>query len=116
MPAGRPSDYNPAFCEDVIALAAEGMSQAEIAFEFGIARSTLHEWGEKHPEFSAALSRAKTAEQMWWEKKARNSLEADRFQQVVWAKSMQDEMTYLQRQIQQYQENAVTGRTLMPAA
>ena len=28
---------------------------------------------------------------------------------------MQDEATYLQRQIQQYRKNAVTGQTLMPA-
>lgn len=34
----------------------------------------------------------------------------------VWAESMKNEMIYLQRQIQQYQENAVTGRTLMAAA
>lgn len=34
----------------------------------------------------------------------------------MFAEQMQNEVTYLQRQIQQYQENAVTGRTLMKSS
>lgn len=67
MPAGRPSKYDPAFCETVIASGAEGKTLAEIANDLDIDRSTLNEWMEIHPEFSRAVKRALEKAQAWWE-------------------------------------------------
>lgn len=45
-------------------------------------------WGKTHPEFMAALTRAKELEQAWWEDTGQHSLFADKFQHAVWSKSM----------------------------
>lgn len=42
------------------------------AAEIDVARSTLNEWAEHHPEFSEAIKRAKAKCAAWWEKKARD--------------------------------------------
>lgn len=89
MPAGRPSKYDPKFCDQVIELGAEGCSPEEISAEIGVPRRTMQSWAEQHPEFSAALTRAKELEHAWWERTGKKALFADKFQQQVWAKSMQ---------------------------
>lgn len=53
---GRPTKYNP---EEHPKLAREltgnGKTQADMAEAFGVARSTLEEWINAHPEFSVAI-------------------------------------------------------------
>lgn len=71
MPAGRPTKYDPAYCDRVITLGSQGMSDVEIAVELGVARSNLHSWAQAHPEFSASLTLARQASQAWWERKIR---------------------------------------------
>lgn len=70
-PVGRPSLFQPSFCEDVVAYCGKGWSLSAFAAEIGVARSTLNEWAATHPEFSEALSRAKAAASRWWEGQAR---------------------------------------------
>ena len=89
MPAGRPSKYDPAYCDEIIARCAEGWSFVEFAAHVGVARSTIDQWGVDHPEFSEALTRAKAAEQAWWEKAGRAGLTAERFNAAVWKKSVE---------------------------
>lgn len=68
---GRPTDYDPAFCEKVMALGREGASKAEMAAELGCARSTFALWEEAHAEFSEAVKAAVDLSQAWWEKQGR---------------------------------------------
>lgn len=89
MPGGRPSEYDPSFCEKVVELGRNGKGPAQIASALGVARSTLYDWADAHPEFSTAITRAKTEEQAWWENTGQDSLFADKFQPVIWSKSMQ---------------------------
>ena len=88
-PRGRPSTYDPAYCERVIELGAEGKSPEQISAAIGVPRSTMQSWAEAHSDFSAALTRAKELEQDWWESIGQTALFADKFQASVWAKSMQ---------------------------
>lgn len=83
-PGGRPSKYKPEFCERVLEMAAEGMSMAEYAAEFGIDRTTLFDWRDRHPEFSTALARAKILEQSWWECQARLNVKNKDFNANLW--------------------------------
>ena len=73
MPAGRPSKYDEAFCEVVIAVGAEGGSLAEMAEACDIDRGTLNEWLEIHPEFSRAVKRGIQKAQVWWEQQGRKA-------------------------------------------
>lgn len=65
MAAGRPSDYDPSYCELIINLAHEGNSRYEICAELGIAMSTFNLWRTKHPEFSAAVELSDTFYKAW---------------------------------------------------
>lgn len=88
-PGGRPTKYDPAFCDDIVAMGQQGFSYAEMANAFDVVRETLTEWGKAHPEFSAAIHRARSASLAWWEDKARNGLEkGSAFNAALWAKSM----------------------------
>lgn len=64
---GRPSLYDPEFCDLVLDLGAEGKSKAQIAARLGINRDTLNEWTKKHPEFSVAVKNAQELALAWWE-------------------------------------------------
>lgn len=70
MPSGRPTDYDPKYCEMMIDYFSvshyEGEGKEKEGAEFpqftafartiGVNRSTLHEWKQKHDEFSDAYS------------------------------------------------------------
>jgi DNA-binding XRE family transcriptional regulator len=85
---GRPSDYDTSFCEQVIGLGAQGMGRAEIAAEIGVARQTLTNWSERHPEFLAALQLAHDQSLAWWEKQARTNLATAGFQASLWSRAV----------------------------
>lgn len=88
MPAGRPTKYDPAFCDRVIELGREGKSLTQISVALGYSKATLKGWADQHLEFSTALTRAKECEQAWWEDKGMVGLTADKFNSAVWSKSM----------------------------
>jgi hypothetical protein len=52
---GRPSDYDHAYCEQVVSFCAQGYSLTAFAGEIGVCRDTISEWCRKHPEFSASV-------------------------------------------------------------
>jgi hypothetical protein len=86
--AGRPSLYNPAYCEKVVEWGREGMSLVEIACEIGVVRQTLYDWEQAHPEFLDALTRARAECQAWWERQGRVNLATQGFNASLWAKNM----------------------------
>ena len=68
MPAGRPTSYDPSYCERVIEMGREGYSVVEMAAEIGVGRNTLETlWPAANPEFREALTEAREASQAWWE-------------------------------------------------
>lgn len=69
MPAGRPSKYDPAFCETVLNIGAEGGTLAAMAEACDIDRATLNEWLDRHEEFSRAVKRGLQKAQVLWEGK-----------------------------------------------
>ena len=86
---GRPSKYDPKFCDDVLRMGAEGYSIVEMAAEIGVAKSTLKdEWPAAHEEFSVAFARARELSQSWWERQGRLGLYADKFQPALYSRSM----------------------------
>ena len=71
MPAGRPTKYKPEFCEVVVKAGEEGETLAGMAEACGVHRSTLNDWIEQHPEFSAAVKEGVQKSQVWWERQGR---------------------------------------------
>ena len=71
MSGGRPTKYNPDFCDAVIEAGKSGQTKAEMAALLDIDRATLNDWCEIHPEFSRAVKRGIDLAQAWWEQKGR---------------------------------------------
>lgn len=87
--AGRPSDYDPAYCERVIELGKEGKSKAQMAAEFDVSRQTIDNWAAAHEEFLEALNRAMAHCQAWWEQQGQLGMLLPGFNAAVWKKSME---------------------------
>lgn len=85
---GRPSDYDPAYCDRVIALGKEGKSKVQMAAEFDVCRKTIDNWAADHPDFLRALTRAMVHAQAWWENAGQAGISADKFNGNVWSRSM----------------------------
>lgn len=71
MAPGRPTDYRPEMCDDLLDMGRQGYSKHEMAAELGIAWSTFHNWMNRHPEFLDAVKDATAAAQAWWERQGR---------------------------------------------
>jgi len=91
-PVGRPSLYDPKYCEEVIALGRIGKSIEQIAANLNVSLRVLYDWRDKHPEFLHAMEDCKTYEQAWWEEQAAaymvENKESDRLNATLWSRSM----------------------------
>ena len=85
---GRPTDYLPEYCDKVIELGRLGKSKAQIASELDVARMTLDNWANAHPEFLDALTRARDLAQAWFEDMGQNGLLMPGFNASLWAKQV----------------------------
>lgn len=89
MPAGRPTTYDPAYCDDVVELGKAGKSKAQMAAHFDVSRQTIDNWAADHKEFLEALNRAMAHCQAWWEDKGMSGLDLPGFNAAVWKKSVE---------------------------
>ena len=48
---GRPTDYKPEYCEQLIRHMSKGFPYETFAGEIGVCRKTIYNWEEDHPEF-----------------------------------------------------------------
>jgi transposase-like protein len=91
-PVGRPSLYDPAYCERVIELGRIGKSVEQIAANLNLSLRVLYAWRDKHEEFMHAMEYAKELEQAWWEEQAQaymvENKESDRLNASLWSRSM----------------------------
>jgi transposase-like protein len=91
-PVGRPTLYDPAYCEKVIELGRIGKSVEQIAAHLNLSLRVLYLWRDTHEEFMHALEDAKTFEQAWWEEQAAaymvENKESDRLNPSLWSRSM----------------------------
>lgn len=70
---GRPSEFDPKFCQQVIDLGEEGCSLTEMAVAIGVSRETFHNWREAHESFGKAVKMALENSQAWWESESRKA-------------------------------------------
>lgn len=64
---GRPTAYRLEFCEQIVALMAEGRSLDGCASLLGVHPDSLYEWQKRHPEFSEAVRAGRAAATTFWE-------------------------------------------------
>jgi transposase len=91
-PVGRPTLYDPAYCDKVVKLGRIGKSVEQIAAILDVSLRTMYSWRDAHEEFLHALDDAKTYEQAWWEEQASSYMvenkESDRLNATLWSRSM----------------------------
>jgi transposase len=91
-PVGRPSLYDPVYCERVIELGKIGKSVEQIAANIGVGTKTLYNWRDENPEFLHALDLAKELELDWWETIAQAMMvenkDSDKLNASIWSRSM----------------------------
>ena len=91
-PVGRPSLYDPKYCEEVITLGKIGKSSEAIGAILGVGTATLYRWRDEHAEFREALELAKEFELHWWEDIAQTHMienkESDKINATIWSRSM----------------------------
>ena len=64
---GAPTKYDAKFCNEVIALGKQGLSITQIAYRMDVARSSLYNWMDEHPDFLDAIKKARHYAQGFWE-------------------------------------------------
>lgn len=69
MPAGRPSKYDPSYCDDLEDHFAQGLSYESFAGVVGVSKQTLYDWEKAHPEFLDAKKASEAKSQLVWEKR-----------------------------------------------
>ena len=74
-PGGRPTKYDPEYCEQAIAFMSQGYSITAFAGSIQVSRQTVYQWAEDHIEFSDALNVARSASALWWENRLRDVAE-----------------------------------------
>lgn len=87
-PMGRPTKYQPEYCEEIIKLGKLGKSIAQMASHFDVDKASIYDWAEKHKDFSTALARARAHSQTWWENEAQKHLKTRDFNAQLWLKSV----------------------------
>ena len=91
-PVGRPSQYDPAYCERIIELGRLGKSIEQIASQIGVGTKTMYNWRDEFPEFLRALEMAKELELDWWENIAQNMMvenkDGSKLNSAIWSRSM----------------------------
>lgn len=73
-PVGRPSLYDPKYCEMLITHMAEGLSFESFAGILGHSKQTLYTWTEEHREFLDAKKQGEAKSLLWWESEGRKGL------------------------------------------
>jgi transposase len=85
---GRPTAYDPAYCDMVMEWGRQGKSKAWMAAEIGVSKQTVYDWEKAHPDFLEAITRAVTFSQQWWEDAGQTGMVSDKFNSAVWTKNM----------------------------
>ena len=91
-PVGRPSLYDPAYCEQVIELGKLGKSTESIGAILGVGTATIYRWRDDFPDFREALEIAKDFELHWWEEQAAaymvETKDGPKLNSSIWSRSM----------------------------
>lgn len=91
-PVGRPSLYDPSYCDKVIELGKLGKSTEAIGSMLDVGTATLYRWRDEFPEFREALEIAKEHELRWWEEMAQGYMlehkDGERLNATIWSRSM----------------------------
>jgi len=98
-PGGRPTDYDPKYCDLFVEEGKKGLAIQEICAKIGVLRKTAINWTKKYPEFLHAYTRARELAAAYLMEEARNNLGNKCFQPQLW--------NYMMRFLHNYRDHGV---------
>jgi transposase len=117
-PVGRPSLYDPSYCDKVVELGRLGKSLEQISSNLGVSCRVLYDWRDRYPEFLRALEEAKEAEQTWWEDQAQaymlESKDGPKLNASIWSRSMAARFPKKYRESVKQEITGENGAPLIP--
>jgi hypothetical protein len=97
MPAGRPTDYKPEYCEMAREMLKQGYSKVEIAAAFDANRKTLDRWAAEYPEFSRTINEDLDFSEAWWTSEGRTNLKSKDFNSRLWEINMMNRFGWMKK-------------------
>lgn len=73
-PIGRPSKYDPAFCDQLVEHMSQGYSFESFGAEIGTCKKTLYNWVKEHDAFLHAYEKGQLAARAWWERQGHKGM------------------------------------------
>lgn len=65
---GRPTKYDPRFCDEARRIMAQGFSVKAFAGQIGVNVQTVYNWMNQYPDFFDAIKDGQAAAAEWWER------------------------------------------------
>ncbi len=90
MAGGRPTKYDPVFCEVFVEMSSHGCSRIEFCAQVGISYESFLAYQRRHPEFMEAVKRGLQLCQAWWERKGRENMGERDFNYTGWYMNMKN--------------------------
>lgn len=107
MPAGRPTDYDPSYCEKLIAHMTMGLSFESFAATINTHRATLYDWVQKFPEFDDAKKKGIEKSLLWHEAHGNKSIAGGNknFNSTAWIFAMKNKFRWADRVVHEGDED-----------
>lgn len=114
MPFGRPTKFDPEFCERLIETMSSGASLAEFAADLRVTRSTIYQWAEDYPEFSDAIKLGRELQESWYNKVGRAAMagKLPDFRPVIWIFTMKTQFGWIERDERKLEHTGPNGEPL----
>jgi hypothetical protein len=99
---GRPSEFKPEYCSELIKHMEEGLSFESFAGVVGCCKQTLYTWCENHPEFLDSKKKAFEKNRLFWEKVGVQGMfmggNENPFNATVWIFNMKNRFNWRDKQ------------------
>lgn len=91
MTAGRPTKYDPSYCEELITHMEMGLSYTAFAGKISVSKQTLYDWEKVYPEFLDAKRVALEKGRLFWEEAMIERLhDSQGFNTTAWVFTMKN--------------------------
>lgn len=95
---GRPTEYDPKFCQELVDHMSQGLSFESFAGVIGVWKQTLYNWTEKYSDFLDAKRVGTEKSKLWWEKTGHAGMfmggKDNPFNSTIWVFSMKNRFNW----------------------
>jgi hypothetical protein len=109
MPAGRPTDYKPEYCEMLIEHMKGGLSFEAFGGIADCSEQTLYNWREEYPEFLESYKKGVSYSLKHWEEMGHDMVLAGQGNSATWIFNMKNRFKWKDRHDVTTNDNELKG-------